>query len=377
MKRSKSISYLAVVLGIAILVFGAIFLRITRTREHEQASAPVLAPWALHSALVEHKTVTNGFLALATKKADSEVMITPQISGTITKMGPREGQPFQPGTIMARIDDSQINDEIAALTANLNAAKEQESFLKKELERQQTLLTKGFSTREKTESAQTSYLAAKEKTLSLSHQLSQLKTQRSYTVIIADKSGTVAARLAEPGNLAVPGKPIYRLSVSGITRFSVMVPQAVLNQLQIGSTVEMRADNKSTRTKITRINQTLDPLSMGSVNVDLETAPFGLPIGARLPVRVITKETKNALYVPITAIAWSADGKSGYVVKVVERSGKPTLHKVPITISQASSDGAAIKGDVKPGDRVIIAQQAVLLKLKTGDPVMITKGAVQ
>jgi membrane fusion protein, multidrug efflux system len=376
-KISKNIKYLAVIVGIAALVFGAIFLRIVRTQEHNQAVAPALAPWALYSATVEQKTVTSSFLALATKKADSEVMITPQISGTITKMGPREGQPFQPGTVLARIDASQINDEIAALRANLNAAKEQESFLKKELERQQTLLTKGFSTREKTEGAQTAYLAAKEKTLSLGHQLSQLKTQRGYTVISADKSGTVAARLAEPGNLAVPGKPIYRLSVAGITRFSVMVPQAVLNQLQIGSRVEMNAGNKKITAPITRINQTLDPLSMGSVNVDLETAPFGLPIGARIPVRVITKETQNAFYVPITAIAWSADGKSGYVVKVVEVSGTSTLHKVPVTISQASSDGAAIKGDIKPGDRVIIAQQAVLLKLKTGDPVMIAKGAVQ
>jgi membrane fusion protein, multidrug efflux system len=376
-KRSKSISYLAVVFGVAILVFGAIFLRITRTREHERAPAPALAPWALHSASVEQKTVTNGFLALATKKADSEVMITPQISGTLTKMGPREGQPFQPGTIMARIDDSQINDQIAALKANLNAAKEQESFLKKELFRQQTLLTKGFSTKEKTEGAQTAYLAAKEKTLSLGHQLSQLKTQRGYTVIIADKSGTVAARLAEPGNLAVPGKPIYRLSVAGITRFSVLVPQAVLNHLKIGSMVEMNAGNKKIIAPITRINQTLDPLSMGSVNIDLETAPFGLPIGARIPVRVITRQTQNALYVPITAIAWSADGKSGYVVKVIEESGKSTLQKVPVTISQASSDGAAIKGAVAPDDRVIIAQQAVLLKLKTGDPVMIETGAVQ
>jgi membrane fusion protein, multidrug efflux system len=331
----------------------------------------------LHSAPVEQKTVTSSFLALATKRADSEVMITPQISGTITEMGPREGQPFRPGMVLARIDASQINDQIAALKANLNAAKEQESFLKKELFRQQTLLTKGFSTKEKTEGAQTAYFAAKEKTLSLGHQLSQLKTQRGYTVIVADKSGTVAARLAEPGNLAVPGKPIYRLSVAGITRFSVLVPQAVLNHLKIGSMVEMNAGNKKIVAPITRINQTLDPLSMGSVNIDLETSPFGLPIGARIPVSVITQQTKNALYVPITAIAWSANGKAGYVVKVIEGADKQTLQKVPVNITQASSDGAAIKGDVSPEDRVIIAQQAVLLKLKTGDPVLIAKGVGQ
>ena len=377
MKIPKTIKYLAVIVGIALLVFGAISLRLARTKEHAHAAPPVPAPWALHSAPVEQKTITSAFLALATKKADSEVMITPQISGTLTAMGPREGQAFKPGTVLARIDPSQINDKISALTANINAAKEQESFLKKELARQQMLLTKGFSTEEKTESAQTAYLAAKEKTLSLNHQISQLKTQRSYTVITADNSGTVAARLAEPGNLAVPGKPIYRLSVDGITRFSVMVPQAVLNQLQIGSAVELSAGNKNITTHITRINQTLDPLSMGSVNIDLETAPFALPVGARIPARVITKETDNALYVPITAIAWSADGKSGYVVKVVDGADQPSLQKIPVAISQASSEGAAIKGDVKPGDQVIIAQQAVLLKLKSGDPVIVAKGAIQ
>ena len=377
MKISKILSYTTALVIAGGVVFGAVYLRGVRAAQHAQVAPPVQTPWALHSAKVKQETVTSGFLALATKKADSEVLIAPQISGTIISMGPREGQTFQPGTILARIDATQINDEIDALKANLQSAIQQEKFLKRELERQKTLLKKGFTTEEKTESARTSYIAAREKVTATRHQLAQLKTRRSYAVITTDKSGTVAARLAEPGNLAAPGKPIYRLTVSGKTRFSVKVPQSVLENLKIGGLVELNAGNKKILAPVTRINQTLDSLSMGSVDIDLAAAPFKLPAGARLPARVITGQVKNALSVPITAIAWAADGKSGFVVKVTGDDDKIVLQKLPVKVIQSSPSGAAIKGDVKPGDRVVIAQQAVLLKLQSGDAAIIAEGMNQ
>ena len=377
MKTSSVISYVAALAVTGALVFGAVYLRTERTRQHDEVKTPVLMPWALHSTKVVQKTVTSGFMALATKKADSEILVASQISGTILSMGPREGQPFQPGTILARIDSVQVNEEIASLQANMDAALQQEVFLKKELSRQQTLLKKGFTTEEKTENARTTFIAAREKVTALKHQLVQLKTRRSYTVITTDKSGTIAARLAEPGNLAAPGKPIYRLSVAGKTRFSVKVPQSVLNQLYVGSLVEMNSGGNKVVAPLTRINRTLDSLSMGSVDIDLAASPFKLPAGARIPARVVTGQVKDALSVPITSIAWSADGKSGFVVRVVGDGDKATLEKVPVIIIRSSSDGVAVKGDIKAGERVIVAQQAVLLKLKTGDAVIIAKGMSQ
>lgn len=377
MKISKILSYSTAFAIAGAVVVGAVYLRGVRAEQHAQVAPPEQTPWALHSTKVKQETVTSGFLALATKKADSEVLVSPQISGTIIAMGPREGQPFQPGTLLARIDASQINEEIDALKATLQATKQQEKFLKRELDRQKTLLKKGFTTEEKTESARTSYIAAREKVTATNHQLAQLKTRRSYAMITTDKSGTVAARLAEPGNLAAPGKPIYRLTVSGKTRFTVKVPQSVLENLKIGGPVELTSGSKKIAASVTRINHTLDNLSMGSLDIDLAAAPFNLPAGARLPARVITGQVKNALSVPITAIAWSADGKSGFIVKVAKKGDATVLKKILVTVLQSSTDGAAIKGDVRAGDRVVVAQQAVLLKLQTGDAATVAEGVAQ
>lgn len=377
MNISKTISYTTALVVTGAVIFGAVYLRGVRAEQHGQVAAPVQTPWALHSAKVKQETITSGFLALATKKADSEILIAPQISGTITSMGPREGQSFQPGTILARIDATQINDEINALKANLKAARQQEKFLKKELERQQTLHIKGFTTEEKAENARTNYFSAREKVVALGHQVSQLETRRGYSIITANRSGTVAERLAEPGNLATAGKLIYRLTVSGKTRFSIKVPQSVLEYLQVGGLVELNSGDRKIYVSVTRINRTLDNLSMGSVDIDLATSPFKLPVGARVPARVVTGQVKNALSVPISAIAWAADGKSGFVVKVTGDDKKAILQKIPVKIIQSSSDGAAINGDVKPGDQVVVAQQAVLLRLQTGDAATVTIGAAQ
>lgn len=377
MKASKFIPYTAALAVAVSLIFGAIYLRSVRAAQREQVPPPVQAPWALNSATIVKKTVKSGFLALATKKPDSEILVAPQVSGTIISMGPREGEPFQPGTILARIDATQINDEIAALQASLDAAVQQEKFLKKELSRQRELLKKGFTTDEKTENARTVYVAAREKVTTLNHQLAQLKTRRSYTVIATDKSGTIAARLAEPGNLATPGKPIYRLSVAGKTRFSIKVPQSVLNKLEVGGLVELNSADNKIDARLTRINQTLDSLSMGSIDVDLAASPFKLPAGARIPARVITGKAEDALSVPLTAIAWSPDGKNGFIVKAVGDGAKVTLQKVPVKVVLSTSGSAAIDGALKAGERVIVAQQAILLRLKSGDKAIIARGMVQ
>jgi hypothetical protein len=54
-KRSKNISYLALIAGIAALIFGAVYLRIVRTQEHNQAVAPTLAPGRCIARLLNKK----------------------------------------------------------------------------------------------------------------------------------------------------------------------------------------------------------------------------------------------------------------------------------------------------------------------------------
>ena len=377
MKIRKFFAITGTVLVLAGLVAGAVYLRAYRAQQHARVKPMIATPWALHTAPVRLQTVTSGFKALAVKKPDFQVLVAPQISGTILMMGPREGQIVQPGTLLVRIDSSQIDDQISSLKANLASARQQMENLKKEYERKKTLLKKGFETQEKTDNARTAFIAAQKKVESLRFQLSQLETRRGYSVITSTWHGTVAARLAEPGNLASPGKPVYRLTISGKTRFSIKVPQSVLEKLHVGSTAVISSGGKVLKARLTRVNHTLDNLSMGSVEVDLASSPFKLPAGARVPARVITRQTPNALTVPVTAVAWAADGKSGFVVKAEGKGDRTTLKKIAVKIIHAGADGVAVKGDLKAGDQVVVAQQAVLLKLKTGDPAIVTPGAVQ
>jgi len=377
MRTNTTLFYLVTVIIAGGLVYGAVNLRGIRSEQARQVKAPIAAPWALHSAEVQLETVVSGFPALATKQADSEVFVSPQISGAILLMGPREGEAFQPGTVLAQIDSSEIEDQIAALESDLDSAIQQETFQKRELERQDILLKKGVTTEERRENVRTVYIAARNKVKSLTHQISGLETRRGYAVISARQSGIVAARMAEPGDQATPGKAIYQLSISGDSRFTVKVPQDILKKVHIGSKVVLGSGDNTITAYFTRIHPMLDDLSMGSADVDLSSSPFNLPVGARISARVITRETPNSLTVPITAIAWSADVKFGFVVKTVKAGDTFTLKRIPVEIIHAADKNAVINGELKPGDRVVIAQQAVLLKLKTGEQAVLEEGLSQ
>ena len=74
---------------------------------------------------------------------------------------------------------------------------------------------------------------------------------------------------------------------------------------------------------------------------------------------------------PSESIITSDNDKSSYIFKV---NNGNVLQKVPVTILLTGRNGVSVSGNVQPGDKVIVAQESVLLGLKDGDPVIINQG---
>jgi len=204
---------------------------------------------------------------------------------------------------------------------------------------------------------------------SLKKQLESFQVKISYGHILAPISGHVARRLAEPGDAVFPGKPVYILTSTKGGRVIVPVPLDTVTRIKTGGKVQLSLGTQQITTRITRINPSLDTLSMGSLEIDLPERPFDLPDGAPVAARVITDETAG-LTVPLNALRPSKQQKQRTLFKVVQNKQRAYVKLTPVRVQLCGKQGCVIDGDIKEGDRVVTAHGSILLQLHDGDEIL-------
>ncbi len=369
MTFKKTFTTLLLILLAAALVAGAVLLRKHRMAQLAQASPPAATPWALTVAPVRRGALSQGFDALGVVSSGASTRILPQISGTILKMGPREGVKVKQGDLLAEIDTRELRARLEALQAKRAAARAEARRARNEARRERKLLGEGGSSATAVEKWLTAARAAEAQVKSLTAEIAALRVKLGYGRITAPFDATIARRLAEPGDVALPGKPIYVLSAARGGRVTIPVPLQTLRHLRVGSPVILSLEDDTLRAAISRIDPTLDQHAMGRVEIDLPQRPFDLPDGARLPARVITREVRDALIVPPYGLAPGPAPGQGRVYAVVERDGRPVIRVHTVRVLLSSDQGHAVADDLPADARVVVAHPAVLLRLHDGDPV--------
>jgi len=62
---------------------------------------------------------------------------------------------------------------------------------------------------------------------------------QNYTEIRSDAHGQVAERLAEPGDMAFPGKPLLVLQTRGALRLEALVPERMIHRIKMGESLKV------------------------------------------------------------------------------------------------------------------------------------------
>lgn len=335
--------------------------------------SPVMrsAPWAVATDVVRIDTENRGFPALGKVVSSTEVRIVPQISGTVLKMGPREGGMVSKGDLIVELDTRELKAEADSLKARLSSAVAVKNNSRKELQREQRLFEEGGSSSSSVEQYQTAYRSDQANVRSLEKQLESLRVKISYGHIEAPISGRVAERLAEPGDTVFPGKPVYSLTASEGGRVVVPVPPDTVTRIKAGDKVQLSLGEQQRTVPVTRINPSLDALSMGSLEIDLPDRPFSLPDGAPVAARVITEEAGPGLSVSVDALRPAQQPGKRALFRVIQDTS-PYLQLVAVHVLLCGENRCIVEGDIHADDRVVTAHGSVLLQLHDGDHILNT-----
>ncbi len=179
---------------------------------------------------------------VGTLKAANRVVIAAKVLATIEEITVRAGDTVTAGDLLVRLDDAdlqarkrQAEQEVVAAEATYNEAK-------REFDRVKSLFEQNVVTRADYDRAQRALTVADADRRRAQEALKEAMVMLSYTQIRAPKSGRVVDRLAEPGDLAQPGKPLLILYDAESLRVEAPVPESLAMQLKVGEKLKVRID---------------------------------------------------------------------------------------------------------------------------------------
>jgi len=252
-----------------------------------------------------------------------QASVMAQTSGQILEMTAAEGSTVQKGELLVTIEDRQLS---LALSQARNSVSEAEAGKRQtesnklgamaladkvrlEYERVKKMHSKKAATDQMLEQAEASYKQTKFALNSTNEAIkgaqasvqraldgvAEIKISLGYTKVKAPFAGTISKKFVEPGDLAWPGRPIYRLIDLNTMRMEANVRESLAGKLYRGQKLTTTVDalNKSFAGVIEEIVPSADSLSRTFiVKVTIETDERLLPgMFGRLLIPVKTKAT--------------------------------------------------------------------------------------
>lgn len=303
--------------------------------------------------VVQPTNLSDQVAATGSVLPDESVIIKSELSGKITSLNIKEGQPVKKGQLLFSINADEAQAAIRKQQYNIKLYRDQER-------RQRTLLEKEYISAQEYEQANNQYLTAQS-------ELQALRATLDRAFVRAPFSGVLGLTTATVGTYVSPGFEITTLSRVRPVKIDFAVPGRFANNVRVGDVVSVtdESTNKQYEAKVYAIDPQIDPVSRTQpVRARYANTKDELRPGAFVKVNLQLGESTDALQVPTEAVIPEASGYSVYTVE----NGKMAPKKVKIGIRSDKviqiTDGLAV------GDTVI---RTGILQVKPGDAVRVIK----
>jgi len=262
------------------------------------------------------------------------IELHPEISGRLTKLNIPDGSTVKEGTVLAKINDAELQAQMEQQKVQLDLATKTEERLKK------LLAVNGVN--------QSDYDAALSQVNTINANINVLNAQIDKTVIKAPFNGKLGLRMVSPGAYVTPQTLLGTLQQTDNIKIDFTVPEAYANLVTVGSTVNIQT-NASNEKQIAVINA-IEP----QINVDTRN----LKVRARLKsgnvtpgsfVKVLLNKDRQSIVVPTNAII--PDAISNQVIVIKEN--KAVFVNVETGIRNA--DVVELLSGVNSGDSVVVS----------------------
>ena len=286
-------------------------------RQAAEPNQVALPPATVRVQAVERQAYAATEEVIGTVRPKLSTVIEAKVSGRIAEMLVVPGQTVTSGERLVRLDAHEIQSRLDQATA---ARQQAENDLKRATE----LLQQKIMSPAEFDSAQSKFrvaLAAE----------AEAKTMQDYAEIMAPFAGVITRKLADVGDLAMPGKPLLHMENPATLRFEADVPEALIDNVKLADKLFVRVTGSAA--EIAGVVAEMSPAADANsrtylVKLDLPgatglrsgqfghvTVPVGESQGIRVPATAVLRRGElEMVFVVVNGHAWMRLIKSGRLV---------------------------------------------------------------
>lgn len=322
------------------------------THDGQQGQWGNMPPPLVETTVASISPVEINVAAIGSLEADQSIVMTAEISGTITGIDFTDGQKLSRDDVVVTLDSDSLKAKLMQAEARLALAKANH-------QRAQNLFARGSGTaRSRDESLN--------ELKSSQADVAAAQSDLDKATITAPFDGTVGLRQISLGQFIKPGDPIVTLADLEHLRIDFRVSEIYLTSVAEGQAVELTFDarpGERFRGVISAIDPVVDADGRAlRVRAELDNQEGKLRPGLFGRVNVITL-TRNSIVIPEETIIASKSGNSAVFVV----GDDLVAHMRDVKLGERLPGRVEVVSGLEAGERVIYAGQ---LKVKDGDKVM-------
>jgi RND family efflux transporter MFP subunit len=299
---------------------------------------------ALVSVMTLKDTLFNHYLDIqGSVNTKENILIQPEIPGTLVVLNAKAGQHVSKGQILARVDDGGSSQQVASLETQYQLAKTT-------FERQKNLWNQKIG-------SEIQYLQAQTQMLSLQRSVAQAKAMLAKTVIRAPFSGTIDEVFVERGQVVSAGaQGLMRIVNLNNMYVSTSVPESYIGKLKVGTQVDvfLTSLNKNYKGKVRQIGNFINPNNRSfGIEVSIPNPENLLRPNQVAKLKVIDYTAKNAIVVPTNVIQEDGEGNKFVFVAINSNGKTATAKKVLVSLGKSSDNVTEILTGLSANDIIV------------------------
>jgi len=319
-------------------------------KKEEKAQAPELRPVRTVTIGLNEDKQTVSLTGDIRPRYEADIGF--RVDGKVLARPVDVGTEVKKGTLLAKLDPQQYQQELTAATADVASADAEVKLTQAQLEREKALLPKGFTTQVRYDVAFKAVTTAKAQAEAARAKQTVARDNLGYTELKADDDGVVTAVGADAGQVVAVGQMVVRVAKPGEREAVFNVSESTFTKPPRVRLVDSHlAANPEVKTEgtVRYVSPQADPVTRTfTVRLSLPHAPDAMRLGANV-VGTVTLSQDSRIKVPGTAL--------------FEKDGKPSVWQVkdgtvqlkPITVDRYEGDSVVIAEGLSQGDVVVTA----------------------
>ena len=287
---------------VAVLLIAWLLLR--GGKKEEQVS--------FDTAKVENTNIQTSITATGTIEPVTSVTVGTQVSGIVSHLYVDYNSVVKKGQVIAELDRTNLISELNTAKANLSSAQSSAAYELSNYNRYKTLYDKGLVSADEFESAQLSYLKAKEQVNTSRESVQKAQTNLGYATITSPIDGVILSKAVEEGQTVAASfnTPELFVIAQDLTNMRVIadIDEADIGGVYEGQRVSFTVDafpDDHFEGQVTQVRQQATTESnvvtyevvISAPNKDLKLKP-----GLTANVTIFTMEKNNVLAVSAKAL---------------------------------------------------------------------------